>query len=199
MKLKNVQYLLLMGVVFFVSSCGGSSKTEKLSKENQATENTVASAALDLDQLLNDADQHAGKEVTVEAICTHICAHGGKKIFLMGSDDTKTIRVESGNGDAFSADCVNSIVEVTGTLREQRMTEESLAKWEEQVKAQASQAKAATHESCDSDKKARGETADTPEARIADFRARIAKRKTDEGKDYLSFYFIEANSYEIQS
>lgn len=197
MKLKNVQCLLFMGVALFVSSCGGSTKTEKLSKEAQSTENTTIAGALDLDQLLSSADQYAGKEVTVEAICTHICAHGGKKIFLMGSDDTKTIRVESGSGDAFNADCVNSIVEVKGILKEQRMTEESLVKWEEQVKAQA--AKANTHESCDSDKKARGETANTPEARIADFRARIAKRKADEGKDYLSFYFIEANSYEIQS
>ena len=48
------------------------------------------------------------------------------------------------------------------------------------------------------EKKARGETANTPEARIADFRAKIADRKAKTGKDYLSFYFVEASSYEIQ-
>lgn len=46
-------------------------------------------------------------------------------------------------------------------------------------------------------KKQRGETASTPEARIADFRAKIAERKTATGKDYLSFYYMEASSYEI--
>lgn len=198
MKRKNALCLLLVGMAIFVSSCGGSSKTNKSSEETQSTEK-VASSTIDLDQLLSDADQYAGKEVKVEAICTHICSHGGKKIFLMGSDDTKTMRVESGSGDAFSADCVNSVVLVTGILKEQRMTEASLLKWEEQIKAQAAQAKATTHESCDSDKKARGETADTPEARIADFRTRLAQRKAEEGKDYLSFYFLEASSYEVQS
>ena len=47
------------------------------------------------------------------------------------------------------------------------------------------------------EKKARGETASTPEARIADFRAKIAERKAATGKDYLSFYYMEASSYEI--
>ena len=51
---------------------------------------------------------------------------------------------------------------------------------------------------CDSEKKARGETANSPEARIADFRAKIADRKAETGKEYLSFYFMEANSYEVE-
>ena len=51
---------------------------------------------------------------------------------------------------------------------------------------------------CDTEKKARGETANTPEARIADFRAKIADRKASSGKEYLSFYFMEANSYEVE-
>ena len=50
----------------------------------------------------------------------------------------------------------------------------------------------------DSEKKARGETASSPEARIADFRAKIADRKAETGKEYLSFYFMEANSYEVE-
>ena len=37
----------------------------------------------------------------------------------------------------------------------------------------------------------------TPEARIADFRAKIAERKAATGIDYLSFYYMEASSYEI--
>ena len=50
----------------------------------------------------------------------------------------------------------------------------------------------------DSEKKARGETANSPEARIADFRAKIADRKAETGKEYLSFYFMEADSYEVE-
>ena len=42
-----------------------------------------------------------------------------------------------------------------------------------------------------------GETADTPEGRIADFRTKIAAEKAATGKEYLSFYHVVAESYEI--
>ena len=51
---------------------------------------------------------------------------------------------------------------------------------------------------CDSEKKARGETGNTVEERIADFRAQIAERKAKEGKDYLSFYYVTATAYQIE-
>lgn len=52
-----------------------------------------------------------GKTFTTEALCTHICAHGGGKIFLMGSDDTKTIRVEAGTKiGSFKPETVNNLV-----------------------------------------------------------------------------------------
>ena len=45
---------------------------------------------------------------------------------------------------------------------------------------------------------ARGEApAGSIEERIANFRKRIAERKANEGKDYLSFYSITADNYEI--
>ena len=49
-----------------------------------------------------------------------------------------------------------------------------------------------------SGKKARGETGNTVEERIADFRAQIAERKAKEGKDYLSFYYVTATAYQIE-
>ena len=41
----------------------------------------------------------------------------------MGSDDTHVIRGEAGTLGAFDPKCVNSIVRVTGTLKEQRIDE----------------------------------------------------------------------------
>ena len=134
----------------------------------------------------------------IEGVCTHTCKHGARKIFLMGSDDTQVIRVEAGTLGAFDPKCVNSIVRVTGTLKEQRIDEAYLQNWEAQLKAQAAEKHGDGEAGCDSEKKARGETASTPEARIADFRAKIADRKANSGKEYLSFYFMEANSYEVE-
>lgn len=151
---------------------------------------------MSIDNLLVHADSLANKEVTIEGICTHTCKHGATKIFLMGSDDTKTIRVEAGPLGSFDTKCINAIVTVTGTLKEQRVDEAYLQNWEAKLKAQTENLMEKLLPGVIR-KKARGETASTPEARIADFRAKIAERKAATGKDYLSFYYMEASSYEI--
>ena len=50
---------------------------------------------MEVDNLLADAEKLTGGKVTVEGVCTHICRHGGRKIFLMGTDDTQVIRIPS--------------------------------------------------------------------------------------------------------
>ena len=176
MKTKKLTIAIaIVAMTFIGTSCGN--KQQKSASE--ATTEQSASSALEIDSLLANAESLAGQEVTIEGVCTHTCKHGAKKIFLMGSDDTQVIRVEAGTLGAFDPKCVNSIVRVTGTLKEQRIDEAYLQNWEAQLKAQ-------------------GETANSPEARIADFRAKIADRKAETGKEYLSFYFMEADSYEVE-
>jgi len=195
MKTKKLTIAIaLMAMTFIGTSCGN--KQQKSASE--ATTEQSASSALEIDSLLANAESLAGQEVTIEGVCTHTCKHGAKKIFLMGSDDTQVIRVEAGTLGAFDPKCVNSIVRVTGTLKEQRIDEAYLQNWEAQLKAQAAEKHGTGEAGCDSEKKARGETANSPEARIADFRAKIADRKAETGKEYLSFYFMEANSYGVE-
>lgn len=160
-------------------------------------EQAIVSAGMEVDSLLANADSLTRKNITVQGICTHTCKHGAKKIFLMGSDDTQTIRIEAGELGQFSPDCVNSIVEVNGILKEQRIDENYLVQWEEQAKAKTGEKHGTGEAGCSTEKKARGETGNTTEERIADFRKKIAERKAKTGKDYLSFYFVEAESYKI--
>lgn len=191
---------LTIAVALFATTLIGTACGNK-QQQNANSENNVeqtADSALEIDSLLANAESLAGKEVTIEGVCTHTCKHGAKKIFLMGSDDTQTIRVEAGELGAFDPKCVNSIVRVTGTLKEQRIDEAYLQNWEAQLKAKAAEKHGNTEAGCDTEKKARGETANTPEGRIADFRAKIADRKAATGKDYLSFYYMEAKSYEVE-
>ena len=175
-------------------SCGGNASTKAKTRQTEA----ARPAALEIDELLASADSLAGKTVTIEGVCTHTCRHGARKIYLMGSDDTQTVRVESGELGSFDPQCVNRIVRVTGTLDEQRVDEAYLAAWEEQTKAQTGERHGTTEAGCDAEKAARQETGATVAERIADFRAKIAARKAAEGKDYLSFYYVTATSYEIE-
>ena len=190
---------LTIAIAIMAMTCIGTSCGNKQQKSaSEATTEQSASSALEIDSLLANAESLAGQEVTIEGVCTHTCKHGAKKIFLMGSDDTQVIRVEAGTLGTFDPKCVNSIVRVTGKLKEQRIDEAYLQNWEAQLKAQAAEKHGTGEAGCDSEKKARGETANSPEARIADFRAKIADRKAETGKEYLSFYFMEADSYEVE-
>ena len=154
---------------------------------------------MEVDNLLADAEKLTGGKVTVEGVCTHICQHGGGKIFLMGSDDTQTIRIDAGEKvGKFTPETVNSLVRINGTLNEERIDEAFLSQWEEQAKAQAAAQHGTAGSSCESDQKARGETpVNSVEERISNFRKRIAERQAKEGKNYLSFYSVTADSYEI--
>lgn len=191
MKIKS---FIILATAIAMVACGGNAQ----SKANNEVESAEVSAtAMDIDALLAEAEELAGKEIEIEGICTHICSHGARKIFLMGSDDTKTIRIEAGELGAFDQKCVNSIVKVKGTLQEDRIDEAYLKQWEAQVATNTAEEHGEDEGGCSTEKAARGEKGNTVEERIADFRARIAERKAATGKDYLSFYYVLASAYEV--
>ena len=184
----------IMALFFIGTSC---SNKQKSTEETATTEQ--ASGAMEIDELLANAESLTDQEVTIEGVCTHACKHGATKIFLMGSDDTKTIRVEAGTKiGSFKPETVNNLVRITGKLVEQRIDEAYLTEWEAQVKAQTAEKHGTTEQGCASEQKARGEApANSIEERITNFRQRIADRQAKEGKNYLSFYYIEGDTYEI--
>lgn len=176
-----------------ISSCGAGSSAPKTATA------TVQDTVMEVDSVLKNGDKLVGQRVVLEGVCTHICQHGGGKIFLMGSDDTQTIRIDASERvGSFSPETVNSLVRVQGTVQEERIDEAFLNQWESQIKCQVTERHGEGGAGCESDQKARGEApVGSIEERIANFRKRIAERKANEGKDYLSFYSITADSYEI--
>lgn len=190
---------VLCGLMALVA-CGGNTSKKTSSTEETRTE---AQSVMSVDDLLKalsatEGESLVGKTVTFEGVCTHTCKHGARKIFLMGSDDTQTIRVESGELGHFDPQCVNHVVKITGKVEEQRVDESYLTQWEQQAAAQTAENHGKGEAGCDAEKNARQETGNTTAERIAAFRERIAARKASEGKDYLSFYFVTAESYEIE-
>ena len=188
----KTKFMIIMAAMAFVfTSCGNNNGT------NNAEQAQETSLAMEIDEVLASADSLANQEITMEGICTHTCKHGATKIFMMGSDDTKTIRVEAATLGSFDQKCINSIVRVKGILREERVDEAYLQRWEASVAASVAEQHGEGEAGCDTEKAARGETGNTVAERIADFRQKIAARKEATGKEYLSFYFVEALAYEI--
>ena len=190
MKTKLMLAVLFVAACFTLSSCGGGKK------QQQAEE---AVAAMSIDDVMAKAGELVDQTVVIEGVCTHTCSHGAKKMFLVGSDDSKTLRIEAGELGAFDTKVVNNVVTVKGIIKEERIDEAYLVDWENRLKSQTEE-KHGNEEGeggCDTEKNARGETANTAEGRIADFRAKIAAEKEATGKEYLSFYHVVAESYEI--
>ena len=190
MKTKWMVAVAMIAACLVMVSCGGG-------KKQQAAEEAVV--AMSIDDVMAKASGLVEQEVTIEGVCTHTCSHGAKKMFLVGSDDTKTLRIEAGELGAFDTKVVNNVVTVKGIIKEERIDEAYLVDWENRLKNQTEE-KHGNEEGeggCDTEKNARGETANTAEGRIADFRAKIAAEKEATGKEYLSFYHVVATSYEI--
>lgn len=191
MKTKLMVAAAMMAACFTMVSCGNAKKQQAQSTEQ------VATVAMSIDDVMAKAAGLVDQTVTIEGVCTHTCSHGAKKMFLVGSDDSKTLRIEAGELGAFDTKVVNQVVTVKGTLKEERIDEAYLADWENRLKAETEEKHGDGEGGCDTEKNARGETANTAEGRIADFRAKIAAEKAETGKEYLSFYHVVAESYEI--
>lgn len=190
----KTKLMILFAAATMLVACGGNNSKKATSTATDVAQNTTS---MEIDAVLAGAEELTDQTIVLEGICTHICKHGGTKIFLMGSDDTKTLRIEAAKLGSFDQKCVNSIVKVNGILREERVDEAYLQRWEAAVAAQTAKQHGEVETGCDSEKAARGETGNTVAERIADFREKIAARKAAEGKEYLSFYYVEALSYEV--
>ena len=190
MKTKLMMAALFVAACFTMTSCGGGKKQAQNAEE----------VAMSIDEVMEKAADLVEQTIVLEGVCTHTCSHGAKKMFLVGSDDSKTLRIEAGELGAFDTKVVNNVVTVKGTLKEERIDEAYLQDWEARLKAQTEEkhGNGDGEGGCDTEKNARGETANTTEGRIADFRAKIAAEKEATGKEYLAFYHVVANSYEIK-
>ena len=189
MKTKLMMAALLVAACFTMMSCGGGKKQTQAAEE----------VAMSIDEVMEKAAGLVEQTVVIEGVCTHTCSHGAKKMFLVGSDDSKTLRIEAGELGAFDTKVVNNVVTVKGIIKEERIDEAYLQDWEARLKTQTEEkhGDGDGEGGCDTEKNARGETANTTEGRIADFRAKIAAEKETTGKEYLAFYHVVANSYEI--
>lgn len=76
----------------------------------------VAETIYSIDELYAQADSLLGDTICFQGICTHLCKHGGRKAFLMGSDETRILRVEGASAGNFVPECINNIVRVRGIL-----------------------------------------------------------------------------------
>ncbi|MDE5930214.1 MAG: hypothetical protein K2H03_07010 [Muribaculaceae bacterium] len=173
----------------------------------------VADTLLTVDNLYADPLAFVGDTIQVEGVCSHLCSHGGTKAFMQGESGEYTLRMQATPAidGAFSPDCAGQRMLARGILREDRvgkaeidsleraymLRQEREAALGSDAGEKMSEGKKGNH--CDADAKARGfDTVVTPAERLARMRAEIDSRLKSEGKEYISYFYLETISYEVK-
>lgn len=198
---KTSLFTFLAAICIMLASCGGNSA--KSGSES-------APAAISVDEVLANADNMLGDTIVIEGVCSHLCAHGGKKAFIAGSADSIMLRCEAFPlmGESFPKNVVRRPLQVKGVLCEERIDEAAIQEMIRQNNEAiaAAEANGALNDStktekesgCTTERTAKGQrNLTTFDERIADFRAKIAARQEKEGKPYLSYYYLQAVSYDV--
>ncbi len=191
--------LLLIIAALFMVSCG----TEQ-TKDEAAEVITVAVADFDA-----QAEELVGKTLAVTGTVSHVCKHGGKKLFLIGDNPENTIKVDAGSAvGAFDIALEGSKIRVEGIVEVLKVDKEYLDNWEgeacaaekQSIEKASERAEEATGHDDDGD--AKGEEhaeADTDaveddgtKAQIDEMRKQVAESK----HGYLAFYSLQATSFE---
>ncbi len=128
--MKNL-FLLFTALVFLVSCKQGEKQTE----QSEATiETEVINSILTVKDVLDAPEKFKDTEVIISGMVTHVCTHGGQKLFIIGDDPEMHLRITVGDGiPEFDITLEGSSVEFTGTVKilETEVTE-ALAKENEE-------------------------------------------------------------------
>lgn len=178
----------VFSIVLGIASCGNGNNK---SSESASTETVVSSEsgksanatnALCVEDILKDAENNLGKEVTLKGYITHTCKHSGRRCFVMGNDQKTTIRVESkGNIGRFNRELIGSEVLIKGILRENRLTKEYIDQAEEELREKQSKSEGD------------GETCDAEMSNIKNMREWMKANN----KDYYSVFYLDGTDYEV--
>ncbi len=154
---------------------------KKAKKDEAKAKSSIITKAQSLDNLMKNAEQNVGKEVFIKGLVDHVCERSGRRCFLVNDDEKLSIRVEAGGViKAFNKELSGSIIAVRGKLLIQKITAESIDKFEEKLKAQK-------------DTEEDGEHCNAQMANIKTMRTWMKEH----GKNYYPKYFVEGIEYEV--
>ncbi|MDR0833991.1 MAG: hypothetical protein LBN93_07420 [Candidatus Symbiothrix sp.] len=157
-------------------SCGGNKKTEVADEQ---TLSAGTEKVYELDSLLTVADTQVDDTVKVIGYVTHTCKHSGKRCFIVGESQTGSMRVEAkGEIGGFNRELVGSKLEITGVLKERRLTKEYIDQLEKDTELKQKEDGAA--ESC--------------AAELSNINA-MRQWMKDHTKDFYAIYYMDGLNF----
>ena len=179
---KKLLTLLFIGLMLAFACNQGAKETAE-----EVTGDTVLLAIATFDTA---APYYIDQPVWIEGTIYHTCKHGGKRMFLVDGSDSVMVEVTTGPDIVmFDEALVGSRVNVLGILKEERIDAKYLNEWEAEVMAPEEDHEAGLHEGT------MGHEDQPKEAKLEQINA-LREQLKKSGKDHLSFFSIEAISFE---
>jgi hypothetical protein len=165
--------LSLTLIACFFLACGNKQKSETIQPE---------AVVYTVEELIPVAEQNQDQAVIVTGLVEHVCMHSGKRCFIVGADESLSLRIEAGEAiGSFDQELIGSTIKVKGVLKEQtRLSSEDLDEREQTALAQ----------------KEAGEDVESCETALNNI-AGWRKWMQDNNKEYYAVYFVDGESYEV--
>jgi hypothetical protein len=175
---------ILFPVLFiFLISCNQNST-------NNSNVQATGPVKLMVASFLKSAPELINKEVILEGTVSHICKHGGKRMFLVDGNDSVSVEIVTGPDIIkFDEALVGSRVRVNGILKEDRIDEKYLSEWENEIKKPQPNHDVGVHTG------AKGHMDQSAQDKLDQIAAYRSELKSA-GVDHLSFYSVEAGKLE---
>ena len=165
-------------------SCGNQTQ-----KQDTVTETEVQKVSVE--QVLADMQNFVEKEIAIEGMVNHVCAHGGKRMFIIGENPDAAIKITPNEEiGVFEKELEGNHVLVTGVLKELRIDEAYVANLEKELNEGSDNEAVHDHSGGTHDE----EATNKEKAQIEAMRNQIAESENG----YYSQFWIEASKFEVQ-
>jgi hypothetical protein len=110
--MKKLTFLALLSIILF-SANAIIAQDDLRAKPANETQMTVVTP----EKFQDFAAENVGKEVEIQGMVIHVCKHGGKKMFLIGEDPDKRVKITASDKvNVFEPDFEGSTVVVKGII-----------------------------------------------------------------------------------
>jgi len=175
-----------------LSSCGSGDK----SKSDAQNEEIIVE--VNVAEFLDEAENMLDQEVAISGQVTHVCKHGGQRLFITSDDTEETVKITTGEDIAeFDIELEGDKITVTGIVRELRLDETYLAEWEAEILEGASEENQGHKDGLDEHQKdaAAELDVDAQMEKVNKLREDIAASE----KGYLSDFWVETVEFKVLS
>jgi len=129
------KYLVtLIAFVFLFSACENTVKKESTSEEEVVlVEETIP---VSISNFEVKAEELVGKQIMLSGTVDHVCTHGGQRMFVIETGSEGRVKINPDeNIAAFNTDLEGQNIKIIGIVEEQRIDEDYLKEWEEEIMA----------------------------------------------------------------